>query len=256
MCATGLYIPELRITFEAGAIVSCQKPDVILVSHSHSDHSICLSRMLSHSHPPTVFVPQETVPFVERFISASRELSCHTLSSEVPLTENHRLVGALPGNVYMLPGGRTMHPIRCFHSVPCLGYAIYQGRQKLKAEFTGLPGAEIATFRKSGVDVTESVELPLLAFLGDTTAQVFESPLLDNMPLVICECTFLWEEHRSNAVSTKHTFWGDLQAIVHGRPLTTFVLIHFSARYSNAEIRAFFSRAENMMPNIVLFIPL
>ena len=51
-----------------------------------------------------------------------------------------------------------------------LGYALISIREKLKAEYIGTPGPELAKMRKEGVEIQYRLEVPQVAFLGDTTA--------------------------------------------------------------------------------------
>jgi ribonuclease Z len=66
----------------------------------------------------------------------------------------------------------------------------------MKSEYKDLPKNEIINLRKNGVEITENVKLPIFAFLGDTTHLVFEmNPTLLHYPVIIVECTFLYDEH-------------------------------------------------------------
>ena len=60
------------------------------------------------------------------------------------------------------------HVLPLSHRVPAVGYLICEARDKLKPEFFGVAGTEIAQLRRTGVEVTNRVELPLIAYLGDT----------------------------------------------------------------------------------------
>eukprot|EP00164_Ancoracysta_twista_P001236 GFYU01001622.1.p1 GENE.GFYU01001622.1~~GFYU01001622.1.p1 ORF type:complete len:142 (-),score=41.96 GFYU01001622.1:204-629(-) len=128
-------------------------------------------------------------------------------------------------------------------------------RSRLKEEYKSLAGREIAELRKSGKEVSETVYVPMFAFLGDTTSEVFNiNPQLFNFPVVITECTFIHESERSNAQRTGHTLWNDLAVHVKAHPETLFVLIHFSNRYSRSEIAKHFEEVkerdgiDNVMP--------
>ena len=49
------------------------------------------------------------------------------------------------------------HVLPLDHRVPSVGYLVCETRDKLKSEFTGLPGPEIAQLRRNGVTVTNRV---------------------------------------------------------------------------------------------------
>jgi len=153
--------------------------------------------------------------------------------------------------------GVSAHAFACDHTVPCLGYVFTTSSQRLRPEFVGLEGSALATLRKEGVELTVPHETPLFAFLGDTTAETLKQGpkwLREGIPVVITECSFLYEDHRAQAEKTKHTLWSDLEAVVRRWPKTTFVLMHFSLRYSDKEVRMFFKEMEDPPENIVVWV--
>jgi hypothetical protein len=82
----------------------------------------------------------------------------------------------------------TMSVIECIHPVPCVGYCFWEPRSKLKEEYKSLDGKKIGELRKSGVEVSETVELPMFVFMGDTAANIFDTnpyPILSHFYLSI-----------------------------------------------------------------------
>lgn len=152
--------------------------------------------------------------------------------------------------------GLNCYVVHCDHTIPCVGYCFYQTKQSLKPEYKGLPGKEIGKLRKSGVQVTEEEEQPLFCFLGDTSVSILEGDQAENIflcPTVIIECSFLTDDCRQNAERTKHVLWPDLKPHVLAHPETTFVLTHFSHRWSVEEISKFFANED--LANVVPWIP-
>jgi len=95
----------------------------------------------------------------------------------------------------------------------------------------------------------------LFAFLGDTTAKVFETaPQILEYPVIIVECTHFADDQYSAAANGGHTHWSDLKEIVRQHPQITFVLIHFSIRYKRSEIVAFFKPIQETIKNIVVWV--
>lgn len=171
----------------------------------------------------------------------------------------HELHSVRPGDV--VPLRRTVdftaEVFACDHNVPCVGYLFRMNSRKLKAGYAGLKGPELKSLRESGVDITASHSTPAFAFLGDTTAATLAAEpqwLRDGIPVVITECSFLREEHRAQAAKTKHTIWADLEKVVRKWPKTTFVLTHFSLRYSDDDVRRFFAELQDPPTNIVVWI--
>ncbi|KAF3914068.1 hypothetical protein AA313_de0203151 [Arthrobotrys entomopaga] len=154
------------------------------------------------------------------------------------------------------------------HTVPSVGYLFTQTSSRLKATYKSLPGPELKKLREQGVEITYKHRTPILAFLGDGDhTSLLNDPewLVGNpeggvshCPVVVTECSFLYEAHRAQAEKTKHTLWDDLEPIVRRHPGTTFVLMHFSRRYADAEIVAFFEdlgkREEGCPGNIVVWV--
>ena len=150
----------------------------------------------------------------------------------------------------------TATAFACDHSVPCLGYLFSSTTHRLRPEFASLPGAQLKALRESGASITAPHVSPIFAFLGDTTAATLAAApewLAAGIPVVITECSFLYPEHKAQADKTKHTVWCDLEPVVRRWPRTTFVLMHFSLRYSEADVAAFFRDMHDPPGNIVVW---
>ena len=172
----------------------------------------------------------------------------------------HRAHGVRHGDVLplrRLKENITATAFDCDHTVPCVGYVFHQTTQKLKSEYASTPGHELKRLKQSGeVDITAAHSVPIFAFLGDTTVKVLaDEPewLKQEIPVVITECSFLRDEHREQAERVKHTLWSDLEKVIRRWPKTTFVLMHFSMRYTESEIRSFFKDLPNCPENIVVW---
>ena len=55
------------------------------------------------------------------------------------------------------------------HTVPSLGFVVWDRRRKLKPEYQALSGDEIRDLRLSGKEVTEEIRRPRVAYLGDSS---------------------------------------------------------------------------------------
>ena len=77
------------------------------------------------------------------------------------------------------------------HSVPSVSYLICEIRKKLKPEYHKLSDREIVALKHSAVEITNEIQIPLVAYFGDTQGiSVDAHPLLKHSKLLICECTF------------------------------------------------------------------
>lgn len=77
---------------------------------------------------------------------------------------------------------------------------------------------------------------------------------------MIVECNFLdaagMTVEESNAEATKrgHTSWDQLKRFVRAHPDVTFVLCHWSKRYSDEDVRSYFAEKERDLSNVVLWL--
>lgn len=124
------------------------------------------------------------------------------------------------------------------HRIPTQGYALVSARKKLKHEFQGKSGAELAAARAAGVEISKAVEVIEVAFPGDTSIKILAGPsgeTVTNARCLILECTFVDDvvspesTLRTGHVHIEHI----LDAMAQGafEKTETLILTHFSARY-------------------------
>lgn len=173
----------------------------------------------------------------------------------------HTTRGLRPGETISLtrlkpPLQWTATAFACDHSIPCLGYVFHATTQRLLPQYLGLPGPEIKRLRLSGTEITGPHSVPVFAFLGDTQATVLasEPEWLNDVKVVITECSFLREEHRAAAKKTKHTIWEELEPVVRKWKDVTFVVCHFSLRYTDEDVRQFFKGLRDPPGNLVVWV--
>ena len=256
--ATSIYVPEMNLILDAGMVVTTSKVRRLFVTHSHSDHSYQIPYLYSTLSPIPldVYVPQASVPHFDHYLTAAQLLNDH--GDEKALSncaKRFALHGVTEQEIIDLDGSYRVEVFRCHHTVPCNGYAFYEKRNKLKAEYAQLNGKQIQELKKQSIAVSEQINVPLFAFLGDTTPAVFApgshsaQVLLERMPVVICECTFLDGEQSDEK---GHTHWSGIKPIIEQHPDVTFVLIHFSMKHKREEIQRFFEN--QALKNVIPFI--
>jgi ribonuclease Z len=280
---TSFVIPQLNLLLDAGLCVSKLRPKQIFLTHGHSDHTLLSPAFVKRENPPDIYCPVEMKQVFDNFILAKTMLNLGGLVtdddapesdpesrmelSSTPVNGNstrkswlntHFTHGVQHGDVVSLRFTKniTATVFECDHSVPCVGYVFSTTSRRLKPEYSSLAGTEIKALRQAGIEVTSPHSEPIFAFLGDTTAATLAAEpawLRDGIPVVITECSFLYDEHKAQADKTKHTLWSDLEKVIRRWPCTTFVLMHFSLRYSDEHIRAFFGNMENPPSNIVIW---
>lgn len=256
--ATSFYVPEMGIILDAGTLVTTAKVRHLFVTHGHSDHSYQIPNMYSPSSTAilNIYVPNESISYFNSYLSSAQLLNDHDEERAlINCSTRYQLHGVVGEQIIELDKKYRVEIFKCHHLVPCVGYAFYEKRQKLKSEYSQLSGKEIQDLKKQGIQITEENVIPLFAFLGDTTPDVFiqgshsARVLLEQMPVIICECTFL-DGEQSNVKG--HTHWLGLKPIIEQNPQITFILIHFSMKHRENEIETFF--ANQPLKNIIPFI--
>ena len=124
------------------------------------------------------------------------------------------------------------------HTVPSVGYLIWERRHKLKPEYLQLSGPEIRDLRLSGVEISSEVRLPLVAYTGDTSpAGLDRNPEMLQAQVLITEMTFVAPRHRKEKIHKHgHMHLDDFverQQAFHNQLI---IASHFSVRYSGNQI--------------------
>lgn len=232
-------VPELKLGFDLGA----QPWDFMgtptwLISHTHLDHIAALPvyvarRRMMKMEPPTIFLPAESVEDVRRLLQVMHRLDRGRMVCD--------LRGLLPGEEVSLSRDHVMVPFRTTHTIPSLGYLVYERRMKLKEEFVGLPGEKIRDLKFAGTEITREVRTPLLAYTGDTSP-----PGMDNTPAVfdakilITELSFIRPNHRREKIHKfGHIHLDDIIERADRFKNELIICGHFSTRYHPAEVRKY-----------------
>ncbi len=254
--ATYIRVRELDLVFDLGRCpMNFIGIDNIFISHFHLDHYFGLpiyisQRWLSGIPPGNIYVPssgsKQLVQILDRISALDMgrswvyQINPVRVGDVVPFRQN-LIAHILPSN----------------HSVPAVSYLICEVRKKLKPDFQHLSGRAIAELRKSGTEVTMEVQLPLVAYFGDTRSIAIDShPLLKQCKVLICECTFILPEHRIRAERTMHLHLEMLPAMLADFEGEHIVLTHFSRRYTPELIRqkVFSYLPSEQRPRVQLFL--
>jgi ribonuclease Z len=190
---TSLLVSELGIVLDAGIPArSLAGIDTIFLSHGHVDHIGALPAMLGiramhgKTRPPRIVMPAEIVDDLRAALATLARLQRWPLDIDA--------VGMLPGDELELRGDLRVRAVRTFHPVPSLAYVLARRISKLRPEFRGLPGEEIAARRRAGEAMLEHEDRLELAYATDTLVTVLDhAPDLLRARVLILECTFLDE---------------------------------------------------------------
>jgi ribonuclease Z len=125
------------------------------------------------------------------------------------------------------------------HTIPSVGYVVWDRRFKLKEEYHGLPGDKIRDLRLSGTAVTREMRTPLLAYTGDTSPPGLDScPAAFQAKILITELSFIRPNHRREKIHKfGHMHLDDLLERAEKFQNELIICAHFSTRYNAQEVR-------------------
>jgi ribonuclease Z len=236
-------IPEFKIGFDLGAQPwSFMGTPIWFVSHTHLDHLICLPvyvarRRMMKMEPPTIYMPEHAVEPMERILKLFSRLDRGRLPCN--------LIPTKPGDEIELSREQVVTVSGTEHTVPSLGFVVWQRRRKLKPEFVGMSGEKIRDLRLSGTDVTQEMRIPYLAYLGDSAPDGLDAcPAMYEAEVLIMEGTFVAKRHQRDKI---HKFGHiHLDDVIERRDKFHNELIiasHFSTRYNSSQIRSYIQKA-------------
>lgn len=238
---TGFLIPELSVFFDAG-LQSPYNPKFVFVTHCHSDHCFALPMLLTNINTrPLIYVPKESEQLFVDFLHGCFRLFMHD-TDYVYGYQYGEMLGIQPNKTTYISQHYAIKTVKCCHSVPCLGFGLNQIKNKLKNEYRSCTKKELLEIKNANIPIHDEVFQPIIMYLGDTNIDVFkenEEEIFKYLYIVV-ECTFLFDEHLSVAIASRHMHWLHLEPIIDSHPDVQFILIHFSPRYSSLDLTVFF----------------
>jgi ribonuclease Z len=228
---TVVQVPELDVCFDIGrAPFFALTSNIVCISHGHMDHLAGIAYYLSQRHfqgmkPGTILVPSEIARFVDEMLRCWRNIE----RQKTPYT----IVPMDPGSIYEVRRDFIIRAMETHHAGASLGYSLVSVREKLKQEYHGIPGRELAAMRERGVEIQYRLEVPLVTYLGDTAAgPVFSHPDVVNAELLLTECTFYDKEHKQRAKIGRHLHVDQFAEILPKLQNKQVIVLHVSRRSS------------------------
>lgn len=230
-------LPELKIGFDLGGQPwSFMGTSTWFVSHGHLDHLAALPvyvarRRMMKMEPPVIYLPPAAIEPVQKILKLFTQLDRGRLPCDLRALE--------PGSEVELSREHVVTVSQTVHTVPSLGYVVWERRRKLKAEYHALTGPQIRDLRLAGTEVTEERRTPRFAYLGDSApAGLDNCPAMFEAEVLVLEMTFVAPSHRKDRI---HKFGHvHLDDVIERRQRFQNELIiasHFSTRYSGKRIR-------------------
>ncbi len=223
-------IPEMKIGFDLGLQPwSFMATPTWFVSHTHLDHIAALPvyvsrRRMMKMDPPTIYLPAGAIEPVERLLRAVERLD----RGRLPVN----LVGVEPGQEVELSRELVVSVLATKHTIPSLGFLVWERRKKLKDEYHGLSGEQIRDIRLSGVEVSREIRIPRVAYLGDTAPPGLDAnPDVYRAELLILEMTFVGRDERPSMIHKYgHMHLDDFLDRADRFENTWIIASHFSTR--------------------------
>jgi ribonuclease Z len=230
-------IPELKLGFDLGGSPwSFMGTQTFFITHGHLDHMAALPvlvarRRMMKMDPPTIYLPASIKGNVERMLAAWQRLDRGRMVCNI--------VGVEPGDEYELSRENVVTVFETVHTVPSVGYVVWDRRRKLKPEYQGLTGNQIRDLRIAGKEVADEIRVPLVCYVGDSAPTGLDNyPPVYESEVLITELTFYRPEHRKQKIHKfGHTHLDDLLERADKFQNQLIIATHFSTRYHEPQIR-------------------
>lgn len=252
--STCVQAPELDVCFDMG---SCPRAMLsskyVAISHGHMDHVgglayYCSQRKFQGMGTGTIVCDVRIAPAIRKMMAGYVDLEQQVTPYDLISMEAEQEV-EIKNNVIL----RAFHTE---HTTPSMGYVIVEKRSKLKPEFVGLPQEKLRELKDRGEEITRILDIPLIAYLGDTAPG---PPLVREdvrkAQIVVCECTFVEEDHKERAKIGRHMHLDDVIEWLPVLESKALVLTHLSRRsnmtYARKRLRQLAGRSD---PDRVMFL--
>ena len=226
---TSVQVPELDVAFDVGMCprFALTSPYIAL-SHTHMDHVGGLpyyfsQRMFQKLGPGTVVCHAAMAEPIQTMMGSWVDL-------ERQCTQ-HKIIPLEHGEEIQIKNNIMLRAVEMRHTIPAMGYALVEHRSKLREEFRDLPQDRLRQLKAQGTDITHTLEIPLIAYTGDTEMcpNLFSDEFA-TAKVVISECTFFEPDQRQRSSVGKHLHVEDIAKLLDVWQAEHVVLVHLSRR--------------------------
>ena len=240
--ATWYFVDEMGLLFDcgdgvaSGLLQKCRKVKHVFITHPDRDHLTGLLQFNQLNARPSlkIYYPKDCGSF-----PALAEFS----SKFDPQVSGTQWIGIEAGAEVQVRSDLIVRAVANRHvesktGHKSLSYFVDSVSRKLKPEFVGKNGSEIAMLRKTvGNDaITSATRSTKLVYSGDTPIE--RDGRYDNAEILIHEATFLTSKELdpNNPKRNKHSSLDQVIQMAAGSNLQHLILGHFSSRYSVEQI--------------------
>ena len=240
-----VHVPELDLCFDVGLCPRAILPTpTIALSHAHMDHVGGLPYWFSQryfqkiggdTHMPDKADGKPRPPVGRCVCHPEIEQALRGMMRAWEPLERQKtpfeIVPLAPDADLELKNNILLRGIATRHTVPSLGFSVLERRSKLKDEFRDLPQEKLRELRSRGIEITRQLEIPLVAYTGDTAPGEFlVRDEFAEAKIMIAECTFFEPDHNERARIGMHLHIDDIVRMLPVWKADAIVLVHASRR--------------------------
>lgn len=241
-CRTSLFIPELKMGFDAGFPFPYQLGiETFFITHGHMDHAAAIpfiisQKNLNNQKVTQFYMPASLVEPLTEILNLWQKIEGHHYT--------YNFLPSIPGEPIILNQQFYVKSFNAHHRIPALGYSLFQTKKHLKKEFEGLSRDELVALKSKGIAIDEIQEFPLMSFSGDSKIEfLWEEPWICHSKYLFIETTYI--DDRKTIEQARA--WGHihLDEVIEALPRIhseKIILMHISSRYSDQEAQAIIAK--------------